>query len=145
MAIGTKSFQLRNSEVQAIVLFSILLFLNLKKFFTAKKFIFYKNSSMPHFHKRLPLNIIAISFSLLSGCSQKTKHNYKKTDNGVVFDIGNAKLSINIFDTAIMQVRYTLADSFSTKKSLIIEDKKWPQIPFEVTDAANDSDVIIST
>lgn len=96
-------------------------------------------------HNRLSLCIIPIFFFLLLGCSQQTNHKYKKTDNSVVFDIGNAKLSINIYDTAIMQVKYTLADSFSTKKSLIIEDKNWPQIPFEVKDAENDSDVIIST
>ncbi|MDQ2863083.1 MAG: DUF4968 domain-containing protein, partial [Bacteroidota bacterium] len=100
---------------------------------------------MHHYFKGLPICIIAISFSLFLGCSQKTNLNYKKTANSVVFDIGNAKLSIKLFDTAIMQVRYTLADSFSTKRSLIIEDKKWTQIPFDVTDAANDSDVIIST
>jgi uncharacterized protein YcfL len=71
---------------------------------------------MHHYFKRLPICIIAISFSLFLGCSQKTNLNYKKTDNSVVFDISNAKLIINIFDTAIMQVRYTLADSFSTKR-----------------------------
>ncbi|MEO9070444.1 MAG: PA14 domain-containing protein, partial [Ginsengibacter sp.] len=100
---------------------------------------------MHYFRIFLRLIITVIFFSLLAGCSQKTNLNYKKTDNSVVFDIGNAKLSINIFDKAIMQVRYTLADSFSTKKSLIIQDKKWPQIPFEVKGADNDSDVIIST
>ncbi|MEO6843636.1 MAG: hypothetical protein ABI184_00610, partial [Ginsengibacter sp.] len=76
---------------------------------------------MLYLYKFLRLNIIVISFSLFAGCSQKLNRNYKKTDNSVAFDIGNAKLEIKIFDTAIMQVRYTLADSFSTKKSLIIE------------------------
>jgi alpha-D-xyloside xylohydrolase len=93
----------------------------------------------------LRISIIVSIFFLSGGCHNKTNRNYKKTDNSVVFDIGNAKLSISIFDSAIMQVSYTLADSFSTKKSLILEDKKWPEIPFNVKDAENDTDVIIST
>ena len=92
---------------------------------------------MRHFQNYLRLIITVITFSLFAGCSQKKNHHYKKTDNSVVFDIGKGKFSINIFDTAIMQVRYTLADSFSTKKSLIIEDKKWPNIPFDVNEVAD--------
>jgi alpha-D-xyloside xylohydrolase len=81
--------------------------------------------------------ITGLYFLSLSGCSQKVSNSFTKDGNNVIFSIGKAKLCISVIDTAIMQVRYTLADNFSTKKSLIIEDKKGPGIPFEVHDSAN--------
>lgn len=59
---------------------------------------------------------------------------YQKTKDGVVFTIGRAKLKITVRDASIMQVNYTFLDTFPTKRSLIIEDKIWPETPFSVTE-----------
>ncbi|MEO6914272.1 MAG: PA14 domain-containing protein, partial [Chitinophagaceae bacterium] len=104
-----------------------------------------KTSSMPQRHNQFTICIIATFFFLSLGCSHKADDSYKITDNNVVFKIGQAKLNLSIYAPDIMQVRYTLADSFSTKNSLIIENKKWPKILFDVKEAGNDSDVVIST
>lgn len=87
------------------------------------------------------VSIVLVFLSLSSYAQQPI--NYTTEGNSVIFTIAKAKLSISIIDTAIMQVRYTLADHFSTRKSLIIDDKKWADIPFMVKQVANE--IVITT
>jgi alpha-D-xyloside xylohydrolase len=86
--------------------------------------------------------IIASIFLSLTGYAQKPI-NYHKDGNSIIFDVGKAKLSISILDTAIMQVKYTLSNNFDSQKSLIIEEKKWQDVPFKVKEL--DNAVIITT
>lgn len=87
-------------------------------------------------YKRFRLHFILAIFilCLFSGFSQNPENNYKRNGNKVDFVIGEAKLRIHVLDEDIMQVNYTLANTFSTKKSLILEDTKWPEIDFSVDD-----------
>ncbi len=87
-------------------------------------------------------NWVVFSFLFLSFGFTKTT-NYEKDANSINFTFGKAKLKIIVCDENIMQVKYTLADAFSTKENLIAADKIWPKTPFEVTE--NNQDVIIST
>jgi len=85
-----------------------------------------------------------VMFSLLFLCMACTKTtNYQKDENSVNFILDDAKLKIIVCNENIMQVKYTLADTFSTKKSLILEDKKWDKTPFDVNET--NQDVTIST
>ena len=59
---------------------------------------------------------------------------YEKIKDGVIFKIGKAKLKITVCNETIMQVNYTLADTFSTKKSLILDGKKWPETKFSISE-----------
>lgn len=87
------------------------------------------------------LMMVAVFLSLVSYAQQPIS--YATKGNSVLFNMAKAKLCISVVDTAIMQVRYTLADDFSAKKSLIIDDKKWLNIPFKVNQSANE--VVITT
>ena len=64
--------------------------------------------------------------------SPKLDPQYSIKDNTVVIRINKAKLGITVWSDEIIQVRYTLADSFSTKKSLFIEEKNFPKAHFKV-------------
>lgn len=59
---------------------------------------------------------------------------YQKESNGITLPIGEAKLGITVISDDIMQVRYTLADAISNKKSLILEDKSRPVPAFNVSE-----------
>lgn len=82
-----------------------------------------------------------ILLCLFLGCDSESR--YEKNKEGVIFNIGKAKLKIMVFDEDIMQVAYTLADTFSTKKSIILADKKWEATEFSVSE--NDSIATVST
>ncbi|MEJ7737162.1 MAG: TIM-barrel domain-containing protein [Chitinophagaceae bacterium] len=90
-----------------------------------------------------PASIITLFVLLSHACFCQQPITYTKSGNSLTFDISKAKLSVSVVDTAIMQVKYTIADNFSTKKSLIIDDKKRPDVPFKVKQVANE--VMIST
>ena len=86
--------------------------------------------------------IIISSFSCLFGQRTNVKANYSVVDNTVTLNINNGKLGISVIGDEIMQVRFTNAKSFSTKKSLFIE----PQIikpKFKVSE--NKEELSIST
>lgn len=88
------------------------------------------------------LCFIAVGSVLQLGCSPKISSKYTVANNTVILKGDKAKLGITILSDDIMQVRYTLADTFSTKKSLFIQnDFLFPH--FKVREA-NDK-VIIST
>ncbi|MBC7418833.1 MAG: DUF4968 domain-containing protein [Pedobacter sp.] len=67
---------------------------------------------------------------------------YKLENNTVVLKIKQAKLGITVITNDIMQVRYTLSDAFTEKKSLFLE-KDFPKPKFKVSQAKNT--IIIST
>jgi alpha-D-xyloside xylohydrolase len=78
-------------------------------------------------------------------CSSKINSSYKITGNSntVILNINQGKLGITVLSDEIMQVRYTMQDSFSTKKSLFIEDKNFAKPNFKVAESNNE--VMIST
>ena len=91
----------------------------------------------------LPTCII-IAFVFLSFvCYAQKSISYYKKGNSVVFEVGKARLSIGIIDTAIMQVKYTLSKDFDNRKSLIIDEKKWSAVSFKAKEVANE--VLITT
>ena len=76
-------------------------------------------------------------------CSPKLAGPYKVTDNTVVIKINKAKLGLTVWKDKVMQVRYTLADSLSTKKSLFIEENNFPKPDFKVSEEAGE--VVVKT
>ncbi|MGY3054651.1 alpha-D-xyloside xylohydrolase [Pedobacter sp. UYEF25] len=67
---------------------------------------------------------------------------YKLEDNTIVVKIKKAKLGITVVSDNIINVRYTLADTFSTKKSLFLEGS-FPKPLVKVSQSANT--IVIST
>ena len=63
-------------------------------------------------------------------------------NNTVILKINNAKLGITVISDEIMQVRYTLADTFSTTKSLFIQSN-FSAPHFDVRDSIDK--IIVST
>jgi alpha-D-xyloside xylohydrolase len=85
---------------------------------------------------------IAAGYVIQFSCSPKIRSQYTVANNTVVLKVNNAKLGITVLSDEIMQVRYTLADTFSTAKSLFIQtDFLKPN--FKVSEA-NDK-IVIST
>lgn len=97
---------------------------------------------MKNFSKLLFRCVIAVCCFVPYTYSQKTNSKYKLDNNTVVLQINKAKLGITVVSNEIMQVRYTLADTFSTKKSLFIQSG-FVKPQFKVSETNNK--VVIST
>ena len=98
---------------------------------------------MSSFHRFLCYGVTILIISALAACSGNKTQSYKREGNSINFKIGDANLKINVLDSAIMQVRYSLVDNFSSKSSLILEDKEWDEVSFDVTEKNNQ--IVIST
>lgn len=85
-------------------------------------------------------SVFFVFIFLFIGCKNEK---FTTVNDGVVFKINDAKLKLQVCSEDIMQVKYTLAEEFSTKESLILEDKEWAKTPFEVNE--NNEEVTIST
>ena len=82
-------------------------------------------------------------FFLLVFFSCSTVSSYKIKDNKVTYPIKNGQLQIVVCNENIMQVKYTLADAFDTKKSLFLEDNAFSLVKYDVNE--NDQEIVIST
>ncbi|TDG37288.1 DUF5110 domain-containing protein [Pedobacter changchengzhani] len=80
------------------------------------------------------ISIFALSLVFLSpsAYSQKSTTNFSLEKNSVNININKAKLSISIISDEIMQVRYTNNASFSTKKSLFLDERGFAKPTFKV-------------
>ena len=67
---------------------------------------------------------------------------YKKKLNGIVFKLDKGLMMVTVCQEDIIEVKYTLLDSFDTKPSLII-NAKWKFSPFKILE--DKSHVIITT
>lgn len=98
---------------------------------------------MSYLQRVLSCLISLFIISVVSVHADNPSKSYIKDGNSVSFIINNAHLKINVLDSTTMQVRYTLADNFSSKNSLIIEKKQWSNISFDI---AEENDLVnIST
>lgn len=84
--------------------------------------------------------ILFVSILLFAGCQ---KEKFSTTAEGVVFNFEKSKLRLQVCTEAIMRVTYTENDDFSSKKSLIMGDKVWDAVAFNVEQL--DQNVTIST
>ncbi|WP_432221113.1 TIM-barrel domain-containing protein [Flavobacterium sp. TMP13] len=83
--------------------------------------------------------VLFASFALLLvffSCSKITT--YKKNGNYVTYPTANGQLQIVVCNENIMQVKYTLADKFDTKKSLILDDNAFTPTAFDVTETSDE-------
>ncbi|OXA75059.1 hypothetical protein B0A65_22745 [Flavobacterium frigidimaris] len=63
---------------------------------------------------------------------QAQESTFQKQGNNITYSLKEGKLQVVVCSENIMQVKYTLADKFDTKESLIIEEKAFSKVPFEV-------------
>ena len=82
-------------------------------------------------------------FCLLVFYSCSTVSSYKIKGNEVTYPEKNGQLQIVVCKENIMQVKYTLADAFDTKKSLFLEDNAFSLVKYDVNE--NDQEIVIST
>ena len=89
----------------------------------------------------LPLLFLFIS---LSGCfsSFAAVKSYRQNKEGVTFQLDKGLLQVNVRTAGIIQVKYTMLDSFTSKKSLVV-NAKWQPQNFTVSEKNNK--VIINT
>jgi alpha-D-xyloside xylohydrolase len=97
---------------------------------------------MKDFAKLIFRCFIAVECVLQFSCSPKINSKYTVANNTIVLKVNNAKLGITVLSDEIMQVRYTLADTFLSTKSLFIQND-FLKPHFKVSEV-NDK-VIIST
>ncbi len=68
---------------------------------------------------------------------------FTKTAKGVTFKLDKGSMQLNICKPDIIEVKYTILNSFLAKESLVVNNK-WPQVtPFSVTDGK--TEVTITT
>ena len=87
--------------------------------------------------KNLPKFLIFCFITLVCNqfcSSQKSFNTYLLDNNTVIVKINKAKLGITVWSNEIIQVRYTLADSFSSKKSLFLQEKNFTKPNFKVSE-----------
>jgi len=68
---------------------------------------------------------------------------FKKQSDGVLFNLDKGLMKIKICSTDIVEVKYTVFNTFQTKESLVVNNKWNTPVSFSVADEAND--VVIST
>lgn len=90
--------------------------------------------SMKNFHQSTVIVFLSIFCIIHSSRAQKKYKDFEVNNNTVILNINQHKLAITVIDDAIMQVRYTHANSFSTKKSLYIEKVSSSKKNFNVKD-----------
>ncbi|GAA4327128.1 hypothetical protein GCM10023149_30360 [Mucilaginibacter gynuensis] len=69
--------------------------------------------------------------------------NFKKQPDGVLFNLDKGRLKIKICSADIIEVKYTIFDSFSDQASLVVSNKWKQATAFKVTDAV--SSIIVAT
>ncbi|MEO7216285.1 TIM-barrel domain-containing protein [Mucilaginibacter sp.] len=85
----------------------------------------------------LPLLLVGISISVKASVIS-----YKKSANGLVFKLDKGLIAINVCRNDIIEVKYTIFNSFNSRPSLVV-NKKWGNIPFDVQE--NKTQFIITT
>ncbi len=90
-------------------------------------------------NKRVPCAYLLFLFVFFGSSAM---NGYKKDGNTITYPVNNGQLQIVVCNENIMQVKFTLANSFDTKKSLFIEDKAFTKTPFDVKETADQ--IIIS-
>jgi alpha-D-xyloside xylohydrolase len=68
---------------------------------------------------------------------------FKKQSDGVLFSLDKGLMKIKICSTDIVEVKYTVFNTFQTKESLVVNNKWNTPVSFSVADEGND--VVIST
>ncbi|WP_179413702.1 TIM-barrel domain-containing protein [Mucilaginibacter sp. E4BP6] len=68
---------------------------------------------------------------------------FKKQSDGVLFNLDKGLMKIKICSTDIVEVKYTVFNTFQTKESLVVNNKWNTPVSFSVADEGND--VVIST
>ena len=100
-----------------------------------------KENSTLYFMQKVAF-IAAIFFVSFNGVFAQIK-SYKKVNDGVLFSLNKGLLKIKICKEDIVEVKYTILDSFSQKKSLVV-NKDWPSlINFDVKEEGKN--IIIKT
>ena len=84
----------------------------------------------------------AYLFFLFVFFSCSAMNTYKKNGNTVTYPVNKGQLQIVVCNENIMQVKFTLAKNFDTKKSLFIEDNAFSKTTYDVKETANQ--IIIS-
>lgn len=96
---------------------------------------------MIHFSKRTICCLLTIFCFTTLSYSQKNTATNKIIGNTIIIKINKATLGITVWSDEIMQVRYTLANSFSTEKSLFLQDKYFTMPQFKVSETNNEVEV----
>ncbi|MEC5165465.1 hypothetical protein RCH18_001193 [Flavobacterium sp. PL11] len=68
---------------------------------------------------------------------------YKREGNSVTYPVNNGLLQVVVCNENIMQVKYTTAKTFDTKKSLFLEDNAFTNTPYTVNE--NPIEIVIAT
>lgn len=87
--------------------------------------------------------MLSLALLCLFTCSQAAVRSFIKTANSVTFKLDKGLMKINICRPDIIEVKYTIFDSFSTKPSLVINNSWAQQTAYNVKDAG--TSIIITT
>ena len=86
---------------------------------------------------------LLIGFFICFDTANATVISFTKTAKGVSFKLDKGLMQLNICKADIIEVKYTILSSLSTKESLVVNNK-WPlQVPYTVKDGK--TEVTIST
>jgi len=98
-----------------------------------------KKQTLKLFFFKLLASLLLIGISISVKASVIS---YKKDGNGLLFKLDKGLMHINVCKEDVIEVKYTIFNSFNTKPSLIV-NKKWGNTTFNVQE--NKSQVIITT
>jgi alpha-D-xyloside xylohydrolase len=94
--------------------------------------------------KILTIRITAVLIFVLTILTQACNRSIlEKLPDGIILKTATGYLKVNVCSESILHVQFSMADTFNTWKSLILDDKKWAVVPFTVKQDKNE--VFLST
>jgi len=91
-----------------------------------------------------PLTLLLISICFIYMPSvQASVRSYRKQQDGVIFSLDKGLLKIKLCAADIVEVKYTIFDSFPKKESLVVNNKWSTSVAFSVNEKADK--IVIST
>ena len=79
--------------------------------------------------------IIVLTGIFLSDAANAKVRSYKTDANGVTFSLDKGLMSIKVCSPDIIQVRYTMFDTFAAKLELVVNNPWIAKTPFKVSEA----------
>jgi alpha-D-xyloside xylohydrolase len=95
------------------------------------------------FHKAKLTIAVCFTALLICGRANAVIRSFTKNQDGVTFKLDKGLMRINVFQSDIIEVKYTIFDSFQTSKSLVVNNT-WPQkCAFTITEKPGE--IVMST
>jgi alpha-D-xyloside xylohydrolase len=79
--------------------------------------------------------LVLVSSIFIGACNRSV---FERLADGIILKTGKGFLKLNVCSESIIHVQFSLSDTFSSQKSLLVEDSKWTPIAFTIKQKQNE-------